>query len=82
MSSTAWRDQAYRENFDRIHANLAYRRQNDPAFSLQEAEGVLKSLYTMEGNDWLGRGELGDVVMSAQIAAHEAFIHEWKAESS
>ena len=80
MSSTEWREKAFDENFERAYANLVHRKKNHKDFSLQEAEGVLKHLYVMEGNDQLGRGDLGDVVVHAQIAAHEAFIHEWKAE--
>ncbi len=80
MAEESWRDRVYGETFDRVHANLAHRRKSDPSFRLEDAERVLKHLYDSEGSDWLGRGELGDAIVSAQIAAHEAFIHEWRAE--
>jgi hypothetical protein len=32
----------------------------------------------MEGDDWLGRGEVGDIMMAATIAAYEVFIAQWE----
>lgn len=52
----------------------------DPVFSIEDAERQLSHLYILDGNDWLGRGELGDIVSQATIAAYELFIHEWKVE--
>jgi len=34
----------------------------------------------LDGNDWIGRGELGDIISQATIAAYELFIHQWKNE--
>ncbi len=81
MSSLDWRDRAYDEAFERTISGLEARRRADPAFSIGDAEGVLKHLYVQEGNDWTGRGLLQDAVLAATIAAHEHYIEEWKAES-
>lgn len=82
MSTTDWRDKAYSETLDNLVANLERRRKIDPSFTLAEAKGVLTHLYVQEGNDMLGRGELGDTILRAQIAAHETFIHSWEKELS
>ena len=44
----------------------------DPQGTLQNVEGVLKSLYVRYGNDWTGRGIVGDSTQEAAIAGLEA----------
>ncbi len=78
MSSTAWKDTAYDDTYGKTLVSLERRRSDDPAFSLPDAEGVLKHLYVQDGNDWVGRGELQDIVMQATIDAYERFVEEWK----
>jgi hypothetical protein len=46
--------------------------------TIEDIESLLKSLYKLDGDDWLGRGEVQDIVMSATLAAYEHFIAEWK----
>ncbi len=78
MSTTEWRDKTYADTLENTYANLERRKAIDPSFSLEEVRGVLKHLYVQDGNDWLGRGELQDAILHAQIAAHESFIHAWE----
>jgi len=78
LSSTDWKDTAYDDTYDKTLVSLERRRADDPAFSLLDAEGVLKHLYVQDGNDWGGRGELQDIVMQATVDAYERFIAEWK----
>lgn len=80
MSVLDYRDIAYRETFDAVLASLVKRREVDPGFSLDDARGTLTHLYVTEGNDWLGRGDLQDAKLAAQIAAHEVFIQDWENE--
>ncbi len=75
-----WHDEKYREIFEGTLSGLHRRRAVDPNFSIEDAENQLAHLYVLDGNDWLGRGSLGDIVSGATIAAYELFIHEWKAE--
>ena len=75
-----WRDQKYIEVFDGTLNGLERRRAVDPAFSIEDVENQLVHLYVLDGNDWLGRGVLGDIVSEATIAAYELFIEEWKIE--
>jgi len=80
MSSTDWREQKREELFESTLKGLENHRRVDPGFTLDDARAALEHQYVLEGNDWLGRGELGDIVSSATIAAYEHFIFEWAAE--
>jgi len=75
-----WRDQKYTEVFGETLNGLQRRRAVDPAFSIEDVENQLVHLYVLDGNDWLGRGALGDIISEATIAAYELFIEEWKIE--
>ncbi len=44
----------------------------DPAGLLGQLERELRSLYVRQGNDWTGRGEIGDAKLEATIAVLEA----------
>lgn len=79
MSITDWQENKRRETFESTVAGLENRRKVDPSFTLKDAVSALDHLYVLEGNDWLGRGELGDIVTSATIAGYEHFIFEWRA---
>jgi len=81
MSSTDWRERKSEETFESSLKGLENRRKIDPGFSLEDARSALEHLYILEGNDWLGRGELGDIVTAATIAAYEHFIADWRKES-
>jgi hypothetical protein len=77
-----WRNIKYRETFEAELRGLERRRAADPSCKIEDIEGTLKNLYIMEGQDWLGRGEVQDIALSAAIAAHERFIDEWKSGES
>ena len=79
MSISDWQESKRRETFESTVAGLENRRKVDPAFTLEDAVSSLEHLYVLEGNDWLGRGELGDIVTSATIAGYEHFVFEWRA---
>jgi hypothetical protein len=75
--STAWKDIKYRETFEAELRGLERRRAQDPSCSIEDLEGTLRHLYNMDGDGWLGRGEVQDITMAATIAAYERFIAEW-----
>jgi hypothetical protein len=78
MSSTAWMELKYDETFAETLRSLERRRLEDPAFTLEDARGILNHLYVNDGNNWVGRGELQDIILKAIIDAHESFIHAWE----
>jgi hypothetical protein len=73
-------DEVYRQAFEDELIGLQRRRENDPACTIDDIEGILKNLYIMDGNNWDGRGETTQLALSATIAAYEHFIAEWKKE--
>jgi hypothetical protein len=75
-----WRELKYEETLRDELRGLARRREADPGCTAADLEGTLRNLYHMDGADWLGRGEVQDITLSATIAAYERFIAEWKAE--
>ena len=74
-----WREELYAATFDQEALGLERRRTADPACTAAAIEGTLRSLYVMEGADWLGRGEAQDIAMAATIAAYEHTIAKWRA---
>jgi hypothetical protein len=72
-----WQDKKYAEVFEQELLGLERRKVNTDC-TIEDIEGLLESLYRLDGDDWLGRGGVQDIVISATIAAHERFIAEWK----
>ncbi|MDR2194078.1 MAG: hypothetical protein LBP19_06380 [Treponema sp.] len=75
-----WRELKYEEAFEQEVRGLE-RRRISTACTLEEIESLLESLYKLDGDNWLGRGEVQDIVMSATIAAYEHFLAEWRREA-
>lgn len=78
MTSIDWKDTAYDEAYAQTLASLERRKVEDASFRPDDVRGVLKHLYVQDGNDWVGRGELQDLIMAATIAAHESFLATWE----
>ncbi|MDR2701654.1 MAG: hypothetical protein LBB72_04410 [Spirochaetaceae bacterium] len=76
--SSDWREASYGECYEKELLGLRRRLASDPSCTVQDLEGTLKSLYIMDGADWLGRGEVQSISLSAAIAAYEAVIEELK----
>jgi hypothetical protein len=81
-NSVEWQDITYKETFDEETRGLTRRRQTDSNCKVEDLEGILNSLYIMDGADWVGRGSLQDTILYARIAAYERFIAQWKAETA
>jgi hypothetical protein len=78
MAHEDWRERKYDEVFRWTRAHLQQRRQLDASFTREYLQQLLETEYVNEGNDWTGRGVLGNIVQSATIAAYEAFLQDWK----
>ncbi|CEM60351.1 hypothetical protein DWQ65_06670 [Treponema phagedenis] len=75
-----WEDKKYKEIFEDELRLLSRRRKNDPSCTLSDIEGILHSLYIIDGNNQEGRSTVQQISLSATIAAYEHFIYEWKGE--
>lgn len=76
------KNQKYRQVFEATIAQLTIRRRTDPKFTIEDLRQLLHTEYTHQGNDWVGRGSLAQVVQSATIAAYEQFLTEWQNEET
>ncbi|MBN1482188.1 hypothetical protein EH223_08020 [candidate division KSB1 bacterium] len=74
------REKQYQDTFDATIAQLTMRRRTEMNFTLHECQKILESEYINQGNNWVGRGSLQDIVQEATIAAYEVFIAEWRHE--
>jgi len=79
-ASDQWQQAKYKEVFDDEIRGLTRRLASDPSCRIEDLEGILKSLYILDGTDQGGHGSLPDTIMAARIAAYEHFITQLKAE--
>ena len=78
--SIAWAAQTYQEVFDDETRLLVRRRVADVSCTIDDVQGILDSLYVLDGNNATGRSSVQQIELSATIAAYEAFIHQWQKE--
>jgi hypothetical protein len=74
MSMTSYIDDRYDDTFELVHENLENIIRKDPDSAESLIRGRLKSLYVRQGNDWTGRGAIGNAGLDATIAAHESLL--------
>ncbi|MDR1363677.1 MAG: hypothetical protein LBJ35_06470 [Spirochaetaceae bacterium] len=75
-----WQDVLYKKTFDDEIRGLERRCASDVNCTSGDLEAMLGHLYKMEGADWLGRGEVQNITLSATIAAYEFFTHKLKTD--
>ncbi len=66
-----WQETKREEIIGGIYAHFSLQIQKDPEGALCTIEQELESQEICIGNDWLGRGIVGDTVMSATIEGLE-----------
>ena len=76
MSMTAFIDNRYNEEFASVYNSLDKMVQQDRDRAEPYIRGILKNMYIRQGNDWTGRGAIGDAGLSASIAAYECILAE------
>lgn len=76
MSMTSYIDDRYDATFELVHENLKEVVGKNPDGAEYIIRGFLKSLYVRQGNDWTGRGAIGNAGLDATIAAHESVLVE------
>jgi len=76
MSVTNYLERHYESTFESVYEALAEMARRNPKKAQHHIGQVLKSLYVLQGNDWSGRGIVGDTGIAASIAAHESMLAE------
>jgi hypothetical protein len=76
MSMTTFIEENYDETFNSVHAALADMVRKDPEKARQTIRGILQGMYVRQGNNWTGRGAIGDAGLDASIAAYECILAE------
>lgn len=76
MSMTDYIDERYDDTFESVYTVLHLLAQQSPVQAAQHIRQTLKSLYVRQGNDWTGRGAIGNAGLDASVAAHEAVLAE------
>ena len=67
MSMTAYIDERYDDTFESVYAVLQDLTQKNPVQAAQHIRQTLKSLYVRQGNDWTGRGAIGNAGLDASV---------------
>ena len=73
-------DRKYRQVFEDTCRFVIQQKSSNPNFTLEDLEYLLDTAYMRAGNDWVGRGAVGDILNSAAIAAYEHMRAEWRKE--
>jgi hypothetical protein len=76
MSMTTYLEENYDDTFASVYAALAEMVRKDPERARQTIRGILQGMYIRHGNDWTGRGAIGDTGLNASIAAYECILAE------
>ena len=80
MSRTDWEEQGFNEIFYQTIHHIERLMEHDDSFSLEKLKGMLEAEYTHQGNDWAGRGEVGNISSEATIAAYQQIIAQLERE--
>jgi len=79
--TTAWKETTYDDTYSTTLRSLQRRQAEDQSFTLDAAKGQLRHLYVNDGNNWVGRGELQDIIVQAMIDAYECYIAECESKN-
>lgn len=71
---TDYIDERYEDTFESVYAVLTEMAKKNPEQAQRHIRETLKSLYVRQGNDWTGRGAIGNAGLDASVAAHEAAL--------
>jgi hypothetical protein len=82
ISLTSYIDERYDDTFESVRSSLEAMIRTNPDVTEQHIRGILKNLYIRQGNDWTGRGAIGNAGLDASIAAYECILAELKYRSN
>ncbi len=72
-----YRDNLFDDTYECVYEGLIYKKEHDEGFTIEYLKGLLQSLYTEHGNDWIGKGEIKEITEAATIAACETVLYNW-----
>lgn len=72
-------DKKYKEVFSSVYTFLKMKQEPSLEANIKYLENYLEDMYTLEGQDWLGRSEGQAISISASIAACQVVLDELKA---
>lgn len=76
MSMTDFVDDHYESTFEMFYDYLSDMLKNHPDSIEDHIRQTLKSLYVRQGNNWTGRGAIGDARLDATVNAYECMLSE------
>ncbi len=79
MSINQMKDRMYREAFRNAERHVEQLRATQ-GLTVEGLEELLHTAYVNQGNNWLGRGAVHEVSLSATIAAYEQTLERWRKE--
>jgi len=79
MSMTNYINERYDDTYLSVYASLLEMARMAPDKAERHIRQTLKYLYVRQGNDWTGRGAIGNAGLDASVAAHEAVLAELSA---
>lgn len=76
MAMTDYIEERYDDTLESVYCSLSRMVEQDSARAERYIRGILKGLYVRQGNDWTGRGAIGNAGLDASIAAYECILAE------
>jgi len=80
MGINDWEEIKYNSEFENTLRQIEKLRNIDPSFSIASLRSMLENAYVHQGNDWTGRGSVGDISHDAVVAAYEQYLARWEKE--
>jgi hypothetical protein len=75
-----WEEKAFNTEFEQALIQVDQLRKIDPSFTIDSLRNMLETAYVHQGNDWTGRGSVGDITQEAVIAAYQQYLAQWERE--
>ncbi|MDY7028617.1 MAG: hypothetical protein SVR04_10005 [Spirochaetota bacterium] len=75
-----WEEKAFNTEFEQTLIQVNQLRKIDPSFTIDSLRNMLETAYVHQGNDWTGRGSVGDITQEAVIAAYQQYLAQWERE--
>ena len=80
MPINDWEEQKFQQEFEDALLQVRRLRDMDPSFTIDSLRNMLNTAYVHQGNNWTGRGAVGDVGHEAVIAAYQQYLAQWERE--